>query len=70
MASFQNKLGKLVMEWLIILGLLQQEMMDVVWLLGWLVFNGTFNTKRLYCAMDLWKILYTVHLGTNIQKNN
>ena len=30
MASFQNKLGKLVMEWLIILGLLQQEMMDVV----------------------------------------
>jgi len=23
----------------------------VGWLVGWLVFNGTFSTKRLYCAI-------------------
>jgi len=36
------------------------------WLVvGWLVFNGTFSTSRLYCAISVWNI-YCVGPGENI----
>jgi len=28
------------------------------WLVGSLVFNGTFSTNRLYCAIEVWNILW------------
>jgi len=30
----------------------------IICLTGWLVFYGTLNTNRLYCATDVWNILY------------
>ena len=36
-------------------------MMMVGWLVGWLVFNGTFSTNRLYHAMSAQEINSTIY---------